>query len=257
MACTTLLYVHLAVPNHWRRVFFCSVVGYSLILSDFAAGSFSELSSFGCSHSVVLGDEVVDDREEVVGKLVLGILVVLEVNHELCSGFVKDEFDQLNAVSADAIFVGNTHFADISAVDAVQKGFKLGPVVVEAASDFGDDFVCRVGCMKIGDLALKIGALLGAADSCIADFRFFPLCAKELVDVISVVEALPARTPNATDFVVVGPSVECATTDSVGTLDISPTLIDCFVHESLELKILARRKSIFMHKLHQKYYGTM
>ena len=136
MACTTLLYVHLAVPNHWRRVLFCSVVGCNLILRDFAAGGFSELPSFGTSHSVVLGDEVVDNGEQVLGKLVFSVLVVFEVNHEFCSGFVKDEFDKLDAVATEAIFVGNAHFADISTVDAVQKGFKLGPVIVEAAADF-------------------------------------------------------------------------------------------------------------------------
>lgn len=136
MACTTLLYVHLAVPNHLRSTLFCSVVGASLILNDFAAGGFSELSALGASHSVVLGDEVVDNGEQVLGKLVFSVLVVFEVNHEFCSGFVKDEFDKLDAVATEAIFVGNAHFADISAVDAVQKGFKLGSVVVKTAADF-------------------------------------------------------------------------------------------------------------------------
>lgn len=94
-------------------------------------------SVFGRSHSIVPGDKVVGDGEEVLSKLLLGVWVLVlflravTENHEFCPRLCNDPVNQLEGKAAEAVSVGNHNLADLSVMAGVQKGAEAGTVPVD------------------------------------------------------------------------------------------------------------------------------
>jgi hypothetical protein len=65
--------------------------------------------------------------------------------------------------------VGHHNLCDSACTDGVQKGEEAWPVPVEAAAGVLDELVLGPGGTEIGALALKIGALMLAADPGVAN----------------------------------------------------------------------------------------
>ena len=91
-----------------------------------------------------------------------------------------------------------------------------------------------VGRPKVGDLAFAVASLFGAANSGVADFRFFPLGAKEFVDVVHMVESFATGAADMSNLVCFSPASKGTTADRVESLDVSASLVNCTVHESLD-----------------------
>ena len=90
------------------------------------------------------------DGEQVVCEFASIIAVCFAtVNHECCANLFKDELQQLNSVSAQAVFVHNHNLLDHAAEHAFQKGVKRFTFEVEATADIGEDVVVWVGCLQI------------------------------------------------------------------------------------------------------------
>jgi hypothetical protein len=71
--------------------------------------------------------------------------------------------------------VPNHNFRDSSLVYSLQKGFKPGPLEVEAGADVRDDLVGGIGLLHVLDLTLEVTRrfLLGAGDSGVEDTCLF------------------------------------------------------------------------------------
>lgn len=203
----------------------------------FAAGGFfgfAEASLFGSSLSVVFCSEVGDNSEEIFSELCLGIVCLLHLNHEFRIGFLKDVFDKLQSVATHSVFVGNANFFDITAVHSVQKGTKLGPVVVEATANLGDEFIAGKGPLEIGDLSLEVGFLFVTADSSIADFRFRSRGfwrGEELVNVELTVETLSTWGADTADLGCIGPTLEGTGGYLISLFDFGCRYITSLIHK--------------------------
>ena len=138
----------------------------------------------GCRpETVVAGDEVVRDGEEVFSELALRVwgfaAVTLAENHELDASLRKEPLHELEGKAAQAVAVGNHNCRDRAAMDEFQKPLEAGPVPVEAGGpDVGDDEV-GVGplLLEVGGLALEVAALVVGRDAGVADDVFARCCA--------------------------------------------------------------------------------
>ena len=125
----------------------------------------------GCRpETVVAGDEVVRDGEEVFSELALRVwgsaAVTLAENHELDASLRKEPLHELEGKAAQAVAVGNHNCRDRAAMDEFQKPLEAGPVPIEAGPDVSDDEV-GVGplLLEVGGLALEVAALVVGRDA--------------------------------------------------------------------------------------------
>ena len=66
------------------------------------------------------------------------------MNQEFSAKFFKEEFQDFDSVSTEAIFVGNHNFRDHSFDNSVQKGLQALSFEVEPRADILDEFMVRV-----------------------------------------------------------------------------------------------------------------
>ncbi|CAM9135940.1 unnamed protein product [Sphacelaria rigidula] len=115
-----LLYVHLAVPIHFLRVFF-----------HFCDGNSSSFLPPTTSSSVVSGDEEVTHGKEIFGKFcaVVGSFSRTR-NHDLRPVVFAEQLEEFKSVPTEPILVGDDNLSDNLSEDSVQNGFKaLSPEV--------------------------------------------------------------------------------------------------------------------------------
>jgi len=181
--------------------------------------------SVGCRpETVVAGDEVVRDGEEVLGKLALRVgacaVVTCAENHELHASLRKEPFHELEGKAAQAVAVGNHNCRDLAAMDEFQKPLEAGAVPVEAGPDVCDDEV-GIGALllEVGGLALEVAALVLGRDAGVADDVFVRCCAHRCSRDVSVlkdggnvggaVAADPAGGADASDLALLVPAMKC------------------------------------------------
>jgi len=105
------------------------------------------------------------DGEEVVCEvaLVRGTFIAT-VNHDPSASFCEDEVQELESESSKSVAVQDHNLRDQTSECSLQKGTQAGPFEVDPRCDVLDEHVARVRFFEIGDLAVEVGSLLGAAD---------------------------------------------------------------------------------------------
>jgi len=153
------LYVHLAVPIHFRSRCFHSCDGSSFI---FRALTTLTLFGFAAAVPVVPRDKEIADGQEIFRQFLLCSLSFwLVFDHDFRAVEVAERFEEFKSVPTESVPVGDNNLLDIASVDASQKGFKVLPFVVESTTDIFESFVVRITLLEFGDLSLEVTGLFG------------------------------------------------------------------------------------------------
>ena len=144
-------------------------------------------------------DKESGDGEEVVGEvaLVSGTFIAT-VNHDPSASFREDEVQEVEAETRKPVAVHDHNLRDQAGECSFQKGAQTRPLEVDAGGDVLDEGVSRVRFLEVDDLAVEVGALLGAADPCVDVSAFagvtgLVVVSEELRDASDAVEPLAAR----------------------------------------------------------------
>ena len=86
------------------------------------------------------------------------------MNHDPSASFCEDEVQELESESSKPVAVQDHNLRDQTSECSFQKGTQAGPFEVDPGCDVLDEHVSRVRFFEIGDLAVEVGSLLGAAD---------------------------------------------------------------------------------------------
>lgn len=109
------------------------------------------------------------DRQEVLGELDLGRLVLVVENHELHLLPLEEPSDELESESAESVSMGNGNRAYFSVKRSFQKGSKPFAFEVEPAADVFDDFGFGAPVAEEGDLSFEVRFLAGRGDAAVRD----------------------------------------------------------------------------------------
>ena len=93
------------------------------------SAAFSVLPS---SSPIVLGNEEVDDCQEIFGEFLFGTCFLTVVNHESHFKAPAKEVEEIESKPAEPVFVGNHKLLDTAVDDKFQKGLQTLSVEVEA-----------------------------------------------------------------------------------------------------------------------------
>lgn len=155
--------------------------------------------------------------EEVIGKpAFLSDVTVATEDHDFRPMSFEAPLHQLVGKPTQSVFVGNHNFRDIAALHPFQKGRKAPPFPVDSGSDVGDGGAVGFCASEVVDLALKVGFLSCAADSCVGGALTRRGgggggtgkngLSERGSDAVDVVEPLPSWTGDALDLSPLRPS---------------------------------------------------
>ena len=109
------------------------------------------------------------DRQQVLGELVLGRLMLVVENHELDALPLEEPLDELESESAESVGVGNGNRAYSPLQRSFQNGFKPPAFEVEPAADVSDDLCARAPVAHVRNLTLEVGLLTGRGHAAVGD----------------------------------------------------------------------------------------
>lgn len=140
-------------------------------------------------------------------------------NHEPCIVAFEQPHQEFHADTCEAVAVGHHNFCDSAATDGVQKGKEADAFPVDTTARVLDEFVVGIGALEIATLTLEIGALMGAADTGVANAAaWLRFVETDLVfEVGEAVEALacPALTPDDFNLALFSPAAKRTGADIV------------------------------------------
>ena len=94
---------------------------------------------------------------------------MLVENQDSAAVLLDKPLDEFKSESGESVPVGNHKSEFISAVKSFQYGEQSLAFPVESTGDVSDNLGSGVDLSHVGDLALKISALLGGTDPAVAD----------------------------------------------------------------------------------------
>ena len=114
-----------------------------------------------------------DDGNEIRGKFFLRASVVVVENHDFCTMFLDNPFNEIKPESAETVSMRDHNFSETILECEFQNGFKTFAFEVDSGSDVGDNVMFWEFRFEEVNLSLEIIFLPVRRDSAVTDFSFF------------------------------------------------------------------------------------